>query len=58
MKKRVFIEKEVEVEEFVEWVLGMDASIECESQVERIGYKCAKLTTDVSIIMDIFLVVL
>lgn len=59
MKKRLVVEREVEVEEFGEWVAGMDMNIECELRVELTSYKCAKLSFDVSILKDIyFLVVL
>lgn len=46
------IEREVEVEELGERVIGMDVTIECAWSVELVSGKPARLNTDVSISMD------
>lgn len=42
------------MEEFGEWVVGMNMDIECELRGDMTSCKCAKLGTAVSISMDIF----
>lgn len=49
------MEREVEVEEFGEWVVGMNMDIECGLRGDTTSCKCAKLDTAVSISMDVLL---
>lgn len=54
MKKRVAVEREVDLEAFGEWATGMDMTTECHLKAEQISGDYAELNPDVSISADFF----
>lgn len=54
MKKRVAVEREVDVEALGEWATGMDMTAECHLRAEQISGDYAELNPDVSISADFF----
>lgn len=57
MKKRVAVEREVDLEAFGEWATGMDMTTECHLKAEQISGDYAELNPDVSISADFFFLV-